>query len=1015
MNYVQAPRSGAGGKPSFAATLCLGPNDQAPWASFDAAWYGRTYQVAGNVATASPERLLALYIARGQGLGHSPNPLFSEAWYRKTHPELAAAIEAGQYLSGFEHYCLVGYLDESPHWLFDAGAYRAAHSDLTPESMASNGMLNHYAHFLKYGTFEGRIAHPFFWSHLYLAGLPSEQRQDAQVLGPYQHFLRSPRPAGLEPRTTPYFSPAWYLSTYADVSAKIAEGECESALHHYLTNHEPTQFDPLPIFSERTYLMRNSDVARAVEAGKIRCGYHHFIADGVKERRVFSRSIDLDSYVATHAIVRADLADDTKLDPFLHLLTIGTTLGLAAGLDTLPGRERTPETQAKTLFTDDAEVVALLHARHPIDFTMTGRPDVSVIMVAHNRFALTLAALASLRATYAGAIELILVDSGSTDEVVSLSRYVVGAKLLRFDANVGFVIACNAALGEATAETVIYLNNDTRLAPRAITAALERMASSSHVGAIGGKIIRAHGRLQEAGCILWRDGGTSGYLRDHCPLEPQANFVRDVDFCSGVFLAVPTVLARALGGFDVDYAPSYYEDVDLCIRIAQLGFRVIYDPGIVVYHLEYGSARDTDEVDIAIALGRERFLLKHMAIAATRCDRLSDPEAKARSTDSDRHRVLFIDDTIPVRDLGSGFARANDIITEMVALGLSVSVFPINASKTPIVSAFAGFPDTVEILHDQSIDGLKEFLSERPRYFGSVWVSRTHNLERVRDTLDGVTSADGQHLRVILDTEAIATMRNHLRSKITAPQESFDLATALNAELQSAAGADRIVCVSEPERGILTRMGISNVSVLGHCRDIRLTPRPFEERAGMLVLGAIHDHDSPNYDGLRWLVDDVLPLVEAEVGAGLRLTVAGYTAAGVSLAKFSGDPRIIFRGYVPDTWLLYDAHRIFLAPTRYAAGIPYKVHEASSFGLPVVATSLLADQMGWSDGDELLVADADDPAAFARQIVRLNREPALWHDLRASATRRLRRDQGRPAYRESIRSVVLGEAVPAMG
>ena len=80
---------------------------------------------------------------------------------------------------------------------------------------------------------------------------------------------------------------------------------------------------------------------------------------------------------------------------------------------------------------------------------------------------------------------------------------------------------------------------------------------------------------------------------------------------------------------------------------------------------------------------------------------------------------------------------------------------------------------------------------------------------------------------------------------------------------------------------------------------------------------------------------------------------------------FREHPRITLRGTVADTLPLYASHRVFVAPTRYAAGLPYKVNEAASFGLPVVATELLRGQLGWTDGEDILAAPAADPALFA--------------------------------------------------
>ena len=132
-------------------------------------------------------------------------------------------------------------------------------------------------------------------------------------------------------------------------------------------------------------------------------------------------------------------------------------------------------------------------------------------MVLHNQFEFTMQALSSLRQNWPGPIELVLVNSGSSDETRFIDRYVRGASLLRFDVNLGFVRGCNAGLTRVTSDAVLLLNNDVELAPGAIAAALRRLGSDPLIGIVGGKIIRTHGRLQEAGCILWRDGASLGY------------------------------------------------------------------------------------------------------------------------------------------------------------------------------------------------------------------------------------------------------------------------------------------------------------------------------------------------------------------------------------------------------------------------------------------------------------------------------------------------------------------------
>jgi glycosyltransferase involved in cell wall biosynthesis len=95
-------------------------------------------------------------------------------------------------------------------------------------------------------------------------------------------------------------------------------------------------------------------------------------------------------------------------------------------------------------------------------------------------------------------------------------------------------------------------------------------------------------------------------------------------------------------------------------------------------------------------------------------------------------------------------------------------------------------------------------------------------------------------------------------------------------------------------------------------------------------------------------------------------------------------------GEVANTVPLYDGHRVFIAPTRYAAGVPYKVHEAASFGVPVVATELLREQLGWENQRHLLAADASDAEAFASHVVALYRSEALWTTIRDGAAALIR-------------------------
>ena len=107
--------------------------------------------------------------------------------------------------------------------------------------------------------------------------------------------------------------------------------------------------------------------------------------------------------------------------------------------------------------------------------------------------------------------------------------------------------------------------------PAQSKAAIETLEQIPDAGAVGGRIILPDGTLQEAGCVIWKDGSCAGYGRGGDPEAREFNWRRVVDFCSGVFLVMPRKLFASLGGFDETFAPAYYEEVDLAVRIREIG------------------------------------------------------------------------------------------------------------------------------------------------------------------------------------------------------------------------------------------------------------------------------------------------------------------------------------------------------------------------------------------------------------------------------------------------------------
>jgi O-antigen biosynthesis protein len=203
--------------------------------------------------------------------------------------------------------------------------------------------------------------------------------------------------------------------------------------------------------------------------------------------------------------------------------------------------------------------------------------------------------------------------------------------------------------------------------------------------------------------------------------------------------------------------------------------------------------------------------------------------------------------------------------------------------------------------------------------------------------------------------------------------------------------------VSETERELFVRAGAPRVLRLGDALAPAPTATPFAARQGVLFVGAFYEPESPNSDGIIWFVEQVWPRVRDALG-DCPLHIVGPRPGRRVRALATG--RIEVLGAVDDLEPLFESARVFVAPTRFAAGLPRKVLDAAARGVPVVATTLLARQLGWSAGDELEAADA--PESFAAAVTLLYRDSAAWQSRRERALERIGRDYSPTAFAATL-------------
>lgn len=631
-----------------------------------------------------------------------------------------------------------------------------------------------------------------------------------------------------------------------------------------------------------------------------------------------------------------------------------------------------------------------------LSFPATGDPVLSVLLVFYNQAHLSLLCLRTLLDNADVPFELIVVDNASGDRTGDLLERLENARVIRNSENSGFVKAVNQGAELATGEFLLLLNNDAFIEPGALGAAVDVLREDASAGAVGGRIEALDGKLQEAGNIVWRDGSCAGYGRGENPEDAAFRFRRQVDYCSGAFLAFRTAQFRELGGFDEAFAPAYYEESDFCLRLRRQGLRTIYEPRIKVRHYEFAS---TGGLQAAVALqekNRALFREKHAEFLKGQAD--ADPARTLHARTSNGHpNLLLIDDAVPHASLGGGYPRCRHIVGLLSQMPLNVTFFPMHFPNDNWDEVYRTLPENVEVLLNRGRSGLAQLLAERAGFYNYVMVSRPTNMAFFNQVLQSLPR-EARQFDIVYDAEAVFAGRELLWRELQGESVDEDeKKRVISTELELAAEASAVLTVSGAEADLFRERGHDRVLVLGHGLEPAAEPAPFDARRGLLFVGALKDEHSPNVDSLLWFVCNVLPLIEREVPE-IDLAVAGHTAAPslVSIER----PNIHMKGRLETLDGLYRDSRVFIAPTRFAAGIPHKVHEAAAHGIPAVVTPLLARQLGWRHEREVLVGE--NPESFAEQCLRLYRDAELWERISAAGREAVARDCSEERFRQTL-------------
>ena len=224
------------------------------------------------------------------------------------------------------------------------------------------------------------------------------------------------------------------------------------------------------------------------------------------------------------------------------------------------------------------------------------KPSVLIVIVNYNGKHLLKKNLQSVVDTEYDNFDIVVVDNASIDGSVKyLRKNFPTVKVVKSRENLGFGRGNNLGVSKySNYDTYLFLNNDVSVPKDFLTKMIDTLLSDEEIGAVGPKILYSK---KEDGKYLVNSAGIEidkhfmSYDRYDKEFDnPKFNVVEEIDAIMGGAFLVKRELFEKTGGFNPKMF-LYYEDIDLSLRIRDLGYKIMYCGKAHVYHDHMASSK----------------------------------------------------------------------------------------------------------------------------------------------------------------------------------------------------------------------------------------------------------------------------------------------------------------------------------------------------------------------------------------------------------------------------------------
>ena len=192
--------------------------------------------------------------------------------------------------------------------------------------------------------------------------------------------------------------------------------------------------------------------------------------------------------------------------------------------------------------------------------------------------------------------EIIIIDNNSTDPSTKSYYQSLPYTILNYKDQFNFSKMNNYAVKHAKGDFLLFLNDDTKVLEPDWLQEMVGVCSQDDVGAVGAKLVYSDDTIQHAGITLLETGaGFHPFQQTSENSSKYFNFINVIRDCSavtGACLMTKKEIFTKINGFD-DIFDLYYGDADLCLRIIDSGYHIVYTPFAKLLHEGSHSIKTT--------------------------------------------------------------------------------------------------------------------------------------------------------------------------------------------------------------------------------------------------------------------------------------------------------------------------------------------------------------------------------------------------------------------------------------